>query len=70
MQPQISKLSALHHAAAALARMQLRHANAHTLPVDGDESLSQPLIPDLAVVRLAPHGDGDVRVSGEGEGSL
>jgi hypothetical protein len=65
-----AEVGALHHTTTALARVQLRHADAHALPVDGDEGLGQPLVPDLAVVCLAPHGDGDVGVCGEGEGSL
>jgi hypothetical protein len=64
------EVGALHHTTTALARVQLRHADAHALPVDSDERLGQPLVPDLAVVCLAPHGDGDVGVCGEGEGSL
>ena len=53
----------LHHAPICFARVEVRHTQSYPLPIDRHKTLYQPLIPDLAIIRLSPEAHLDLRVS-------
>jgi len=45
--------------------VQLRHCHPALSTVHSHENLNNPLIPDLAIIRLAPHADFNLRFVGD-----